>query len=92
LKSEKPVTPESPVDDGKPARRTADKPEKKPSVEVLENIRQKTEWGDFTGLEKILQDLVDEDPDYAVFCNRISSYAKIYEDGAILDYINRPDQ
>ena len=84
---ERPVMPESPVDDGKPARRTADKPARRPPMEVIEEIARKVEWGDYAGLERILDRLEAEAADYGGFCSRIREYARNYDDEAILKFI-----
>lgn len=56
---------------------------KRPPRVFLEKIAGRVDRGDFSGLERILQDLVAEDGDYAQFCDRISQYAKRYDDEAI---------
>ena len=73
-------------------KESADKPEKMPPQEVIEEIARKVEWGDYAGLERILDSLKGEDADYGGFCDRIKEHAGRYDDEAILDYINRSDQ
>jgi CheY-like chemotaxis protein len=66
-----------------------DKPEKWPPQAIVDDILEKAEWGDFTRLEKILDRLEGEDKDYKGFCDRIRAYSKIFDDDAILNYLNQ---
>ena len=83
---------EQPSEDILTPEALADKPEKMPPQAVIEEIARKVEWGDYRGLERILQDLVDKDSDYGGFCSRIREYARNYEDEAILEYIRASDR
>ena len=71
----------------KPSELPDGKPEKRPPMEVIEEIIRIVEWGDYAGLERILDRLADEDADYGGFCSRIKGYASNYDDEAILEYI-----
>ena len=71
----------------KPSKLPDDKPEKMPTQEVLDEIIQKVEWGDYAGLERILDGLEAEDANYGGFCSRIREYSRNYDDEAILEYI-----
>ena len=77
----------SKLPDGKPVRKLADKPEKRPPQAVIEEIARKVERGDYAGLEGILDRLEGEDADYSSFCDRIKAYARNYDEEAILEYI-----
>ncbi len=61
---------------------------KVPPGEILGAIEQKVERGDFSGIEKILKDLLNKDVDYAAFCDNIREFANRYEDERILKYID----
>ncbi len=71
----------------KPSKLPDGKLEKRPPVEVLDEIIQKVERGDYAGLERILAGLEGEDADYGSFCGRIRQCAKNYDDEGILEYI-----
>ena len=68
-------------------KESADKPEKIPPQAVIEDIARKVEWGDYAGLERILDRLEAEDADYGGFCSRIREYSRNYDDEAILEYV-----
>ena len=71
----------------KPSKLPDGKPEKRPPVEILEEIIRVVEWGDYAGLERILAGLEGENADYGGFCGRIREYSRNYDDEAILEYI-----
>jgi len=73
----------------KPSELPDGKPEKRPPMEVIEEIIRIVEWGDYAGLERILDRLEAEDGDYSSFCSKIKAYARNYDDEAILEYVNR---
>ena len=68
-------------------KESADKPGKRPPHDILDEIAKKVEWGDFAGLERILDALLAEDASYSVFCSKIKEHARRYDDEAILEYI-----
>jgi response regulator RpfG family c-di-GMP phosphodiesterase len=72
-------------------KESADKPEKMPPMEIIEEIAREVEWGDYAGLERILARLEGEDADYDGFCSRIREYAGNYDDEGILTYIKNED-
>ena len=54
----------------------------------MKDILRRVEMGDFSGLERVLDSLADEDESYAAFCGRIREYAKAYDDEAIINFIS----
>ena len=58
-----------------------------PPQDILAALKQKTEWGDFSGIETILDNLAAEDPTYAGFCQVIRRYTDRYDDERILRYL-----
>ena len=55
---------------------------------ILDEIKEKVERGDFDGLTTLLDTLSGEMDTYVNFCNRIRKLAKRYDDDAILKTIS----
>jgi CheY-like chemotaxis protein/anti-sigma regulatory factor (Ser/Thr protein kinase) len=58
-----------------------------PPRAVVKDILRRVEMGDFSGLERVLDSLA-EDEIYTTFCSRIREYAKTYDDEAIINFIS----
>ena len=58
-----------------------------PPRAVVKDILRTVEMGHFTGLERVLDSLA-EDETYTTFCSRIREYAKTYDDEAIINFIS----
>lgn len=65
---------------------------KRPPRIFLKKIAEKVDRGDFSGLERILQDLEMENSDYGRFCDRIRRYAKRYDDEAISRFLGLEEE
>ncbi len=68
----------------------ADEPETPvllPDESVLDEISEKAELGDYTGVEAILARLTELNAEYAAFCRKIREYARRYDDEGMLRYI-----
>ena len=65
---------------------------KRPPRVFLENIAEKVDLGDYSGLERILRDLAAQDGDYGRFCDRIRHYAKRYDDESISRFMELEEE
>ncbi len=72
-----------------PAKQSDDIPKTSPPGAVLDEIARKVALGDYTGLEKILVGLADEDADYGDFCEKVWQYVRNYDDERILEYMDK---
>ncbi len=66
----------------------AGQPENRPPRDMIEELLTQAERGYFTGIEQILHNLMTENDAYHVFCDRIRTYAKRFDDEAIINYLN----
>ncbi len=55
---------------------------------IVEELLDKSERGDFTGIAHILDALIVEDDAYHMFCDKVRAHAKRYDDEAIITYLN----
>jgi signal transduction histidine kinase/serine/threonine protein kinase/CheY-like chemotaxis protein len=78
-------------DEGRGTKDEEVRPVKMPPRPVLERIIQHAERGEFTKLERILDDMESEDTAYSGFCDRVKEYARKYDDEGIVDYIKSRD-
>jgi len=60
-----------------------------PPTHTLDALRHKVEWGDFRGVETILDELVTKEASYTRFCHTIRRYAEQYDDERILAYLQQ---
>lgn len=63
-------------------------PVKQPPRHVLDEIIATMEMGDYTGVESILDRLMNEDLNYDGFCDTVREYVRRYDDEAILQYLS----
>ncbi len=73
----------------KPSTTGASQQVKLPPAEVLDDIIQMVDVGDFAALERTLEELLIVHPGYADFCAAIREHASQYDDEAILEYVDR---
>ncbi len=59
-----------------------------PPENILEEIRHHIQRGEFQAVEEMLANLKYEHPEYADFCQTITTYSERYDDDKILAYID----
>jgi len=64
---------------------------KLPPNAILDEIVQAAERGEFSRIERILDQIEAADTYCRVFCDRIGIYSKQYDDGSIVKYIRRAE-
>jgi len=79
----------------KELRKTIELPGKKqqkekkiPSVKILDNIINTTKKGDYRTLEQIINELRIEDKAFTIFCDKLNSLTKEYDEISIIEYMN----
>jgi len=64
------------------------KEKKIPTVDILDKILIETEKGDYNKLKKIVNELRKIDKDFEIFCDKLNSLVKKYDENAIVEYIS----
>jgi CheY-like chemotaxis protein len=66
-----------------------EKPQQLPDMEELKALYWLAEIGDMRGIIKHVDQLLEAEPDYGVFCHRLKSLAESYQTKAVLTFVQQ---